>query len=95
MGDAPAHEFHKIIEIAPRAYDAQKATRITLFHCLVTYILGRIVLARRPDDAEFSDLMSQCGAALGASRYLDGHKTNWSEQLWAMVWDRNGGTILE
>lgn len=95
VGDAPAHELHKIIEIAPRAYDAQKATRITLFHGLVTYILGRIVLAHRPDDAEFSDLMSQCGAALGASRYLDGHKTNWSEQLWAMVWDRNGGTILE
>ena len=35
------------------------------------------------------------GVALGKSRYLDGHQTEWSQQFWAMVWERGGGTILE
>lgn len=88
-------ELHTLVELTPRAYDAQEATRITLFHALVSYILGRIVAASRPDDTEFIRLMERFGSALGKSRYLDGHATNWSQQFWATVWDRNGGTILE
>lgn len=93
-----AHEegdLRAVIELSPRAYDAQKATRITLFHALVTYVLGRIVLSSNPADDEFSDLIMRFGTALGESRYLDGHQTDWSEQFWAMVWEREGGTILE
>lgn len=92
--DASA-DSHAIVEMAPRAYDAQKATRITLFHALLSYVLGRIWMAANPADAEFSALMARLGAALGKSRYLDGHQTNWSQQFWAMVWERGGGTILE
>jgi hypothetical protein len=84
------------IRFAPRAYDPQKATRITLFHAILTYTLARIwVAARGQDDAEFSTLVTRLGKALGKSKYLDGHKTNWEQQFWAMVWSRDGTTILE
>ncbi len=86
---------HAILEMRPRAYDPQKATRITLFHALLTYLLGRIWSAANPADAEFFALMAKLGTALGKSRYLDGHQTDWSQQFWAMVWERGGGTILE
>lgn len=85
---------HGIIEIRPRAYDPQKATRITLFHSIIIYILGRIWMAHKTDN-EFSSLISRLGVALGKSRYLDGHSTDWSQQFWAVMWERGGGTILE
>lgn len=83
------------IEMRPRAYDPQKATRITLFHAILTFTLGRILMAANTGDAEFAALVNRLRIALGKSRYLDGHETNWSQQFWAMVWDRRGGTILE
>ena len=86
---------HALIEMRPRAYDPQKATRITLFHALLTYTLGRIWMAANKGDAEFAALINRLGVALGKSRYLDGHQTNWSQQFWAMVWERGGGTLLE
>lgn len=88
-------DLRTVVEIGPRAYDPQKATRVTLFQTLVTYILGRITLAGSPPDAEFATLMERFGSALSKSRYLDGHETDWSRQLWAMIWERGGGTILE
>ena len=92
---ASAGDLRAIIEIAPRAYDAQKATRITLFNTLVVYILGRITMAARPLDADFQQLMERFGDALGRSRYFDGHATNWSQQFWATLWGRDSGTVLE
>lgn len=86
---------HAIMEIRPRAYDPQKATRITLFHALLSYILGRIWSAANPADAEFSALIGLLGAALGKSRYLDGFQTNWSQQFWALTWDYDGDPVLE
>lgn len=91
----PSADLHGLIEIAPRAYDAQKATRITLFHAILTYTLGRIWIAANAEDAEFAALMNRLRVALGKSRYLDGHQTDWSQQFWAAVWERGGGTILE
>ncbi|MBF3576669.1 hypothetical protein ISF62_14180 [Burkholderia pseudomallei] len=88
-------EMHALIEMRPRAYDPQKATRITLFHALLTYLLGRVWMASNPRDSEFAALVGRFGAALGKSRYLDGHATDWGKQFWAMLWERGGGTILE
>lgn len=93
--DEPNADSRAIIEMRPRAYDAQKATRITLFHALLSYVLGRIWQTANPTDTEFAALMTRLGMALGKSRYLDGHQTDWSRQFWAMVWERGGGTILE
>lgn len=91
----PGEDLTAIIEMRPRAYDAQKATRITLYHALLTYVLGRVWIAANPNDSEFSAMISSLGTALGNSRYLDGHSTNWGQQFWAMLWERDGGTVLE
>lgn len=96
--DAPGSAngtMHGLIEMRPRAYDPQKATRITLFHSLLTYLLGRVWMASNPGDSEFAALIGRFGTALGKSRYLDGHATDWGQQFWAMLWERGGCTILE
>lgn len=92
--ETDAH-LRAIIEITPRAYDPQKATRITLFHALLHYLLGRVWIAAHSGDPGFAALVKRLGVALGKSRYLDGHETNWSQQFWAMMWERDGGTVLE
>lgn len=91
----PKADMQAIVELRPRAYDAQKATRITLFHAILTYTLGRIWMVANADDVEFAALINRLGSALGKSRYLDGHQTDWGQQFWAMVWEIGGGTILE
>lgn len=81
------------IESGPIVYDPQKATRFTLYHSILNYTLGRIWLANSAsDDREFREIVTRLGDALGKSRYLDGHKTNWDRQFWAMVWDRRTGS---
>ena len=87
-------QTHKMLRIAPRAYDPQKATRITLLHAILTYVLGRIYLASHVD-AELSPLVLKLGSALSNSKYLDGHATDWSQQFWAMLWSTSGATVLE
>jgi hypothetical protein len=83
--------FQAIVEFSPRAYDAQKATRITLFHVLMAYALGRVWLATiGHNDAEFAALLEELRAALGNSRYLDGHSTNWDQQFWPFVFFKSG-----
>lgn len=84
-----------MMEMSPSAYDSQKATRITLFHAIFTYALGRIWMANNQSDAEFRANITRLGEALGKSRYLDGHQTNWGQQFWAMLWSTNGSTVLE
>lgn len=86
---------HALLEMKPRAYDPQKATRITLFHTILTFTLGRIWAAANQYDREFKALIDRLRLALGRSRYLDGHQTDWSQQFWAAVWASHGGTILE
>lgn len=85
-----------LVRYAPRAYDPQKATRLTLFHAILTFALARIwIAAHGSKDPEFSALVNQLGEALGKSRYLDGHQTDWQQQFWALVWSQDGGTLLE
>ena len=91
----PKADIQALVEMTPRAYDPQKATRITLFHALLNYCLGRTWMASHRSDAEFAALITRLGVALGKSRYLDGHQTDWGQQFWAMLWERGGGTILE
>lgn len=91
----PADALRAVIEMKLRAYDPQKATRITLFHAILTFALGRVWMAANPNDKPFAASINRLRVALGKSRYLDGHQTNWSQQFWAMLWQRDGSTILE
>jgi hypothetical protein len=93
--EASSDSLTAVIEVRARAYDAQKATRLTLFHAVLTYVLGRIWLASNKGDIEFSANIIRLGTALGKSRYLDGHATDWSQQFWAMLWSIGGDTLLE
>jgi hypothetical protein len=96
LGGPPGQMENHLIEIRPRAYDAQKATRITLYHGILTYTLARIGIAAHQADDEFRALISRLGKALGKSRYLDGHQTDWPQQFWAMTWSaETGSPILE
>lgn len=97
LGGPPGQMANHVIEIKPRAYDAQKATRISLYHGILTYALGRMVLATQSQiDDEFRALITRLGKALGESRYLDGHRTDWPQQFWAMTWSgETGSPILE
>lgn len=84
------------VQISPRAYDPQKATRITLFHAILTFALARIWIATtNKHDPEFSELINRLRVALGESKYLDGKETNWESQFWAMMWFRSGSTVPE
>lgn len=87
--------FNRVLEMRPRAYDPQKTTRITLFHALVTYALGRICIARQSSKSPLDQNVLKLGKALGKSNYLDGHSTDWGQQFWAMLWGSDGNTILE
>lgn len=81
------------IESGPIVYDAQKATRITLYHSILYFSLGRILLANHSlEDMEFREIVSRFGDALGKSRYLDGHQTSWDQQFWALVWGAQTGS---
>ena len=95
MHPGPSDVRKGLIEVKPRAYDRQKATRITLFHAILTFNLGRVWMASNPDDKPFAAGANRLRVTLGQSRYLDGHQTEWSQKFWAMVWHRDGGTILE
>ena len=52
-------------------------------------------VAQGREHQAFAGLIDRLGTALGKSRYLDGHATDWSQQFWAMLWDKSGGTTLE
>jgi hypothetical protein len=94
-GNGPGNDRVALVEVKPRAYDPQKATRITLYHAIFSYILGRILIVASCGDSNFSIKISMFGQALGNSRYLDGHMSDWGQQFWAMLWNQNGGPILE
>jgi len=53
------------------------------------------IAASKRDDKPFEALIGSLGKALGESKYLDGHETDWEQQFWAMVWSGDGRTILE
>lgn len=63
-------------------YDALQATRITLFHMLLTYMLGRILLihGRNPDVVSCRGDIWELGQALGSSKLLF-KRGDWSAQL--------------
>lgn len=80
-----------LVETGPAAYDPQKATRITLYHALITFALGRTWIAHAPaPDNGFAALNDALRIAIGKSVYLDGDKTQWEHQFWAMLFFEHG-----
>jgi hypothetical protein len=78
------------------AYDPQKASRITLFHAILHFTLGRLLAENsEKSDTRFRSMVSELGDALAKSKYLDGHQTNWEYVFMAMMWGKDGSTVLE
>ncbi len=84
-----------LVEFGPCVYDPQKAIRITLYHALLGFTLGRICLSRISDDAELEHSVDRLRVALSKSVYLDGSQTNWDAQFWAVLWFTNGDQCPE
>lgn len=64
-------------------YEPNKATRITLLHILLSYMLGRIVVENERGARIDSSEIRQLGIAIGASPELCGGKLDWHHQFWA------------
>ena len=80
-----------LLEVGPKLYDPQKATRITLYHALVTFTLARICASTlTTNDEKFCERVEHFRVALGKSRYFDGDGTKWEQQFWAMMWFEGG-----
>lgn len=78
------------------AYDPQKASRITLFHSILHFTLGKLLVENgERTDVQFCSLVTEFGDALAASRYLSGHQTDWEQVFIAMMWGKNGSTVLK
>jgi len=62
-------------------YDALQATRVTLFHMLLTWMLGRILLAHggNPDVLECRESILGLGRALGTSKLLSKRGEWWTQ----------------
>lgn len=66
-----------------RMYDPVKASRLTLFHILVAWTLGRLLFANRPSSAsmvEERDVETLGGALSRCDLLMQGQ--DWSVQLW-------------
>jgi hypothetical protein len=82
---------YALLELGPKTYDPQKATRITLYHALIVFTLARIWAATAgTKDTKFRESLDRFRIALGNSRYLDGESIKWDQQFWAMMWFRDG-----
>ncbi|MEK6282760.1 MAG: hypothetical protein AABN95_20565 [Acidobacteriota bacterium] len=64
-------------------YEANKATRITLLHVLLSYMLGRIVVENNAVPELQRDKVRRLGIAIAESPELYHGKINWHQQFWA------------
>jgi hypothetical protein len=62
-------------------YEASKATRITLLHCVLSWTLGR-VLAENVDVIELKEPLDSLRQALASSVELGMGKVDWPVQFW-------------
>ena len=78
---------HFVGSFGLETYDTLQATRITLFHMLLTWILGRILLAhgKNPDVMARRDSIVRLGHALAESKLLF-KRGKWWAQLEPDMW---------
>jgi hypothetical protein len=73
-----------IAKVGLDTYDANKATRITLLHVLLSYVLGRVALANRSVNGLNSDSISALGKAIADSEELFSGRLKWHQQFLAL-----------
>jgi len=77
-------------------YDPQKASRITLFHSILFYVLARLLVENSSGARQdLKNDVASFGDALGRSEYLFGNRTNWEHAFLGMMWRKDGSTLFE
>lgn len=79
----PDGNYLLLAKIGLESYEANKATRVTLLHVLLSYILGRIVVENNGVPGVMGDEVRALGKAIAASPELYQGKINWHQQFWA------------
>jgi hypothetical protein len=72
-----------IARVGLETYEASKATRITILHVLLSYMLGRIAVENVAVPELRRDEINQLGVAIAASSELCEGKLGWHQQFWA------------
>ncbi|MBZ0320871.1 MAG: hypothetical protein K8L91_30940 [Anaerolineae bacterium] len=77
-------------------YDPLKASRITLFHSILGWTLGRLLLThgKNQDVLDREDKILDWGKSLASSKLLF-HKENWGVQLLADVFFKSGASYFD
>lgn len=86
-------EKHAVVTFGLETYDALLATRVTLLHMLLTWMLGRILLAhgRNNHVNELHQQIVRLGNALGDSKLLF-RNGDWGSQLAPHMFFKHGHT---
>jgi len=74
-------------KVGLNTYEASKAIRVNMLHCLLSWVLGRIMI----ENIEIKELNSELealGKALAGSEELCGGALNWPQQFWAHEFNR-------
>ncbi len=72
-----------LARVGLETYEANKATRVTLLHVLLSYILGRIVVENNGVPGVMNGEVRALGKAIAASPELYQGKINRHQQFWA------------
>lgn len=70
-------------KIGPNTYDADKATRVTLYMTVLLWAVGRIILDNGNDYRLPKDKLLRLGTALSKAPELGCGHWSWEEQFWA------------
>ena len=83
------HGDHALLltQVGFKNYDAARATRLTLLHAILAWALMRILAAHNVAAPVPAETISELGASLGNSEYLEPGVTDWSRQFWPWMWD--------
>jgi hypothetical protein len=71
-----------LAKVGLNTYEANKASRITLLHCLLSWTLGKII-TENVDMPQLKALIINLQHALAASEELCKGKLDWYQQFWA------------
>ena len=75
-----------IAKLGINTYDPVKATRITLLHCLLVWVVARILAANHVSNINASDV-ALLGNQLANSDLLGREKVTWHQQFWPHMFD--------
>lgn len=82
-----SHSF--LVQVGMNVYDPQKASRLTLFHVLLVWVLGRYLVANGCSVETFTaGDVETLGIELARSEFLDGPRSKWPELFYPHIFFR-------